>query len=69
MMLGASRPSHRWKVFARFYHLPPALIERFYAGRSTRDDRVRILCGKPPVSPLRALRALATKRPSLLAAE
>ncbi len=65
MLFGAARPSRRWRVFARFYHLPVPLIERFYAARSTRADRVRILCGKPPVPAIRALRALATSRPPL----
>ncbi|MGZ3172367.1 MAG: lycopene beta-cyclase CrtY [Croceibacterium sp.] len=69
MMLGASPADKRWKVFARFYHLPTDLIERFYAGQSTRADRLRILCGKPPVSPLRALRALVTSRATLQAAQ
>ena len=35
------------------------LIERFYAARSTMADKARILCGKPPVSIMRALSALA----------
>jgi len=67
MMLGASPANKRWKVFARFYHLPTDLIERFYAGESTRADRLRILCGKPPVSPLCALLALVTSRAALRA--
>jgi lycopene beta-cyclase len=65
MLFGAARPSRRWKLFARFYRLDEELIERFYAGTSTRGDRLRILCGKPPVSPLRAARALLTSRPRL----
>ena len=35
-----------------------ALVERFYAGRSTWPDRLRILSGKPPVAIPRAIRAL-----------
>jgi lycopene beta-cyclase len=65
VLFGAAPPSRRWKVFARFYRLPGPLIERFYAAQSTRADRWRILCGRPPVSPLRALHALATTRPVL----
>jgi lycopene beta-cyclase len=65
IVFGGARPSKRWKLFARFYDLPEPLIERFYAARSTRRDRLRILCGKPPVSPLRAVRALLTARTPL----
>ena len=32
----------------------------------TRGDRLRILCGKPPVSPFRAMKALLTSRPPLV---
>jgi len=49
MLFGAARPEERWRIFERFYRLPDSLIERFYAARSTRMDRFRILCGKPPV--------------------
>jgi lycopene beta-cyclase len=42
----------------RFYALDQALIERFYAGRSTWADKARILTGRPPVAILRALRCL-----------
>lgn len=69
ILFGAVRGSHRWRVFERFYKLRTAEIERFYAGRSTRADRLRILCARPPASPLRALRALASERPPLAEAE
>jgi len=49
MLMGAGAPDQRYKVFERFYALPEPLIERFYAARSTRLDRLRILCGRPPV--------------------
>lgn len=42
--------AQRYRVLERFYGLHPALIQRFYAGRSTVADRMRILCGKPPIS-------------------
>lgn len=35
------------------------VIERFYAGRSTALDRVRVFAGKPPVPITRALGVLA----------
>jgi lycopene beta-cyclase len=50
MLFGAAEPDQRWRVLARFYGLSEPLIERFYAGRSTRADMMRVLAGKPPVS-------------------
>lgn len=37
-----------WHPFGRFYRLPSETIERFYALRMTRQDRLRILFGRPP---------------------
>lgn len=58
MLFQAARPEERVRIFERFYKLPPALIERFYAGRSTLADKARILIGKPPVPVSRAIPAL-----------
>ena len=58
MLFGAAPPPERWRIFSRFYGLDPALIQRFYAGRSTLADRIRILCGKPPVPIRSAMRTL-----------
>lgn len=58
MLFGAAAPDMRWRIFARFYRLPEPLIGRFYAGRSTQADRLRILCGKPPVPIRAAMRAM-----------
>lgn len=58
MLFGAARPDQRWRIFARFYALNPGLIQRFYAGRSTIADRIRILCGRPPVPIRDAMRTL-----------
>lgn len=55
----AGAPQDRHRVLRRFYGLPQPLIERFYAGRLTRADRARILCGKPPVPLGAALRVLS----------
>ena len=59
MLFGAATPDQRFRIFERFYRLPQPLIERFYAGQSTLGDRIRILSGKPPVSIMRAMSALA----------
>lgn len=55
MLFLAGEPELRWKVFARFYTLPQPLIERFYAGRCTLPDRMRVLVGRPPVPFFNAL--------------
>jgi lycopene beta-cyclase len=58
MLFGAAAPDQRWRIFARFYRLRPPLIQRFYAGRSSLTDRMRILCGRPPVPIRDAMRTL-----------
>jgi lycopene beta-cyclase len=58
MLFEAADPGKRVVVFEHFYALRGALVERFYAGRSTWPDRLRILAGKPPVAIPRAIRAL-----------
>lgn len=58
MLFGAA-PERRYRVFERFYRLPEPLIERFYAGESTRQDRRRVLLGRPPVPVLGALASIA----------
>jgi len=59
MLFGAAGPSERRSVLDRFYTLPAGLIERFYAGRSTRADTIRVLTGKPPVPIFAALASLS----------
>ena len=58
MLFEAAEPGKRVVVFEHFYALKGQLVERFYAGRSTWPDRLRILTGKPPVAIPRAIRAL-----------
>ena len=57
MLFQAGQPAERFRVLERFYRLPAGLIERFYAGRLTLGDKVRLLAGKPPVPVLPALAA------------
>lgn len=61
MLFRAAEPGERYRVFERFYRLPAGLIARFYAGRSTTADRLRLLVGKPPVPIGRAIAALAKR--------
>ena len=58
MLFGAARPKERFKIFSHFYRLDEALVARFYAGRLTALDKVRILSGKPPVPLLKALKVM-----------
>jgi lycopene beta-cyclase len=59
MLFRAADPGARYRIFERFYRLSPGLIARFYAGRSARGDKLRILSGKPPVPVGRAIAALS----------
>ena len=61
MLFRAADADQRYRILERFYRLPEPLIGRFYAGRSTVADRVRILAGKPPVSIRRAFAAVMEK--------
>jgi len=59
MLFGAAAPVDRYRVLERFYRFDRRLIERFYAGRSTFADKLRIVSGRPPVPLGRAIAALA----------
>lgn len=59
MLFSAAPPHERYRMLERFYRLPQGLIERFYAGRSTRLDAWRILAGRPPVPVCAAAASLA----------
>ncbi len=58
MLFRAADPPLRYRILERFYRLPAPLIARFYAGRSTFADRLRILAGRPPVALGRAFAAM-----------
>lgn len=49
LLFRAATPSKRYRVLQHFYRLPESRIARFYAGRSTALDKLRILSGRPPV--------------------
>ena len=55
MLFRAAKPEKRYKVLERFYGLPSSLIERFYMGYLSKEDKLRILIGKPPVPVSKAL--------------
>ena len=62
LLFRAVAPQDRWMMLSRFYRLPEATIERFFALESTPLDRTRILFGRPPrgVSLRAAFAALQT---------
>ena len=64
MLFHGCPPERRWVVMRRFYDLREGLVERFYAGRSTWADRLRILSGKPPI-PVRDALPCLPERPLL----
>jgi lycopene beta-cyclase len=62
MLYRAAKPEERYRVLEHFYRLPEPLVGRFYAGRPTWGDKLRVLSGRPPVPVGRALRALLARR-------
>ena len=60
MLYRAAEPPRRYRVLEHFYRLPEPLISRFYAGRVTWGDMVRVLSGRPPVPVGKALKAVLT---------
>ena len=62
MLFRAAEPGERYRVLQRFYAMKPGLIRRFYAARSTRGDKFRLLAGRPPVPLARALGVLRERR-------
>jgi lycopene beta-cyclase len=58
MLFRAAAPQDRYRILERFYGLPAPVIGRFYAGRNTAGDKLRILAGRPPVRLDRAVAAL-----------
>ena len=62
MLFRAAEPKRRYRVLEHFYRLPEPLIARFFAGRLTALDKLRILSGRPPVPVGRAMTALRERR-------
>jgi lycopene beta-cyclase len=49
LLFVVSEPALRYTVFQKIFEHTEDVIQRFYAGRTTWTDRVRILSGKSPV--------------------
>ncbi|MEO8618782.1 MAG: lycopene beta-cyclase CrtY [Sphingomicrobium sp.] len=58
MLFRAAVPDQRVRVFEHFYRLREPVIARFYAGKLSLSDQLRILTGKPPVPVANAMKAL-----------
>ncbi len=56
LIFRAVEPSLRYQIIERFYGLRDDLVERYFAGTSTRADRTKLLGAKPMVRPGRATR-------------
>jgi len=69
MLFNGAPPADRYRIFQRFYGLPETLVERFYAGKSTLMDRLRVLTGKPPIPIHRGISALLSTSPRLKATQ
>lgn len=55
MMFKAAKPEKRYLTLEHTYAKDEALIERFYAGKTTLLDQASLLSGKPPVPITKAL--------------
>ncbi|GGI81169.1 hypothetical protein GCM10007973_17080 [Polymorphobacter multimanifer] len=58
MLFLAAHNEERRTILSRFYRHPDALVGRFYAAKPEWRDWTRILSGKPPIPPVRALKTL-----------
>lgn len=58
MLFYGADTSDRYKILECFYRLKPALISRFYAGRSRWTDKLRIVSGRPPIPVSRGVKAI-----------
>ena len=59
MLFMASEAPLRYLIMQKFYEQPIDTVERFYSGRSTWTDRLRILTGRAPVPFAKALRSFS----------
>jgi lycopene beta-cyclase len=58
MLFLAAHDEERCQIMERFYEHNDALVGRFYAAKPEFQDWMRILSGKPPIPPMRALKTL-----------
>lgn len=63
LMFRAAEPSLRYQVLERFYGLKNDVVERYFAGTTSRTDRTKILGYKPIVRPGRATKNWTAETP------
>ena len=61
LLFEAAPDQERFKVLQFFYRRPIDLIEKFYTGKLSALDRIRVFLGKPPVQIHRALKTFLGK--------
>ena len=61
MLFRAAEPEKRYKVLERFYGLSEDLVARFYRNRLSKQDKLRILIGKPPVPISKAVKNISER--------
>jgi lycopene beta-cyclase len=62
MMFKAAKPEQRYRTLEHTYAKDKPLIERFYAGKTTLRDKMKLLSGRPPVPIFQALRIILRYR-------
>lgn len=62
MMFKAAKPEERYRTLEHTYSKNERLIERFYAGKTTKGDQVALLTGRPPVPVTKAISTLMKYR-------
>ncbi|RZA23024.1 MAG: hypothetical protein EOP10_13845, partial [Proteobacteria bacterium] len=55
MLFYAAEPSERYRILERFYEHDADLIARFYAGKTSLGDKVKIMSGRPPIAMQKAI--------------
>jgi lycopene beta-cyclase len=58
LLFEAATPKKRFIVFQHFYRMPESLIQRFYRGELSTEDKIKILCGRPPVPLTKAMKII-----------
>lgn len=62
VMFFSRKASERYLFLQHFYHLPPSLMSRFYAGQMSLADKLKFFMRRPPVSLGRAFQSVIMRR-------
>ena len=58
VLFQAAAPDECLAIFSRFYKQNPDFIRRFYAGKTTTFDKIRLFSGKPPIAAKKILKII-----------